>query len=130
MEKKLSIVTGSEGPEHDPYHFEEFICTIGNAKTTIHLGLGISVRHAGQSTNHGDDLDAAWAHFGRKTGISSEHSFRIQYDDPDDMPSACPRCGKGEEHWESHAGYIGEEMIICECGQHIWNEPVTLAMIE
>ena len=39
--RTISKKTGTEGPKHDPYSFEEFIYECNGKVTTLHMGLGV-----------------------------------------------------------------------------------------
>jgi len=55
---------------------------------------------------------------------NKEHECEI-----DEPPDLCPRCGSDE--FKDFRGYVGETITICAtCDSPVWEEPVTLAMIE
>ena len=41
MKSQVTLRSGSEGPKHDPYGYQEITVTQGNVRVTGHIGLGL-----------------------------------------------------------------------------------------
>jgi len=125
MTNRVSIRTGSEGPRHDPYHFEEIaiICARPHftGTVTVHLGLGVWLetrvpgRRPIRYSPSGRDPEArvAWA-FEALAGISIKTARAI----PDRLRERRIRahaCGPQAIGWVD--GFPGESLCVCtRCG--------------
>jgi hypothetical protein len=136
----ISHRSGSEGPRHDPYHFDEFSVSLGVCSITVHVGLGewIEVKpkaEPGQwpeprgdrrSFSSWEELDATLKSL---TGLSMEQ-LQSWEDEAHTPPEQCPQCGS-ELKVLGH-GYAGECIIGCtrEGCNYAWEEPINLSNIE
>jgi hypothetical protein len=66
----ISLRCGSEGPRHDPYHFNELTVEGRNGTTTLHLGLAVWCKN--DKLKLRVDNDEAFKLFERCVGVSSE----------------------------------------------------------
>lgn len=101
--------TGSEGPRHDPYSYEEWTIETPENTVQIHQGLGDWIKCNGREypeTARGSrgDLDNFLT---EKVGFTLEQIRRIHRN----LKSRCPKGGQHEEEWIS--GYPGEDLLFC-----------------
>jgi len=122
--RHVVIRVGTEGPKHDPYSFTEYIVLehkSGHIRTvTIHRGLGDYVKLNGKCTKRsmesllGVSENALARAFGRMTQAGRR----------------CGKCGTYDTERYLGGGYVGEGIYSCKCGEKMYCEPVTPAMIE
>ena len=112
----VHLTTGTEGPKHDPYGYQEYAITTPNGVTVLHEGLGVWISFRGEmlSTPHGE-------HYIRKhmfpalTGYTVEQIERIHRR----LKDRCLNCGSRD--FRSESGYPGETFDVCsDCG-HVVN---------
>lgn len=127
IERKLYRHTGTEGPRHDPYGYEEFemeeiyegLNGIEKTEKEAHLGLAVYFKI--------DDKDVSLEEFETSLGVSLKVwcAAILKSLEP---PNKCPDCNS---KLVSGSGYVGEELLYCPNGHGIfWSEEVTLSMIE
>lgn len=113
MKNRISLKTGSEGPRHDPYSYEEVTVEGRNGKTTAHIGLGCWVRNNSGPKIHVEDVDLDKA-FERYTGVSIAVATKLYHTLP--YRKHARRCGCKETG--SVSGYPGETLEVClKCGE-------------
>lgn len=89
--RTLHLRTGSEGPRHDPYHFDEYTVSTPEFTVTAHMGLGSSLSIDGEEVTR-DEADVV-EHFERLTGIPlrkfAKYYERVHpyFEDPMGSPS-------------------------------------------
>jgi len=116
----IQIETGSEGPTHDPYAWEEItVCRPNGTEVTIHYGLDNWVR-----VDEGEKLRPEWddaklqqdldsidrvfeTHAGCTPAVAHKAYQRVQY--------MCKKCGVSD--LDEVGGMPGETMNVCrQCG--------------
>lgn len=111
---RLSVlqVTGSEGPNYDPYHYEKYYIKTPKGCIVIHIGLAVFVKIGSQRVDaRGKDYNNAFAWVDRwlleEVGFTLKQLNRI-------AEKAKARCPMGGYHdvSEKH-GYPGESLFIC-----------------
>ena len=106
---RASRRTGSEGPRHDPYHFEELRVDTPAGSTVLHGGLAEWIKHEGHRMDWYDqDPQKITDVFEKLTGYSVEFIERVARR----LASRCRRCGGRDFHEES--GYPGETFTVCD----------------
>jgi len=113
----LTKRSGTEGPRHDPYHYDEFIVTKRGRTAILHLGLTAWLSIDGQRWNwiKGSTAESnSIKHFEHFCGCSLE-AVEKAWDRLTDPPK-CPSCGLGRNHRVSCGGFPGEELVQCTCG--------------
>jgi hypothetical protein len=112
-QNSIELRSGSEGPAHDPYHFEEVTFTGRNGKTTYHCGLAMWLEHNGVRIE--SEVHEAWR---RLTGFDSvERAVNIYRMLP--WRNHAARCPE-RKRFKCESGYPGESFIVCEaCGEII-----------
>lgn len=124
---KVMHRTGSEGPKHDPYHFEEYEVEFGGKKTTIHLGLGTWLHLPSGKTFFGSGDDDVMLEFEKVHGIAFPVLINWLERYMKWKTSRCRECGSRKFHMEK--GYPGETFMSCENGHIIsscFNESAVL----
>ena len=116
----IEITTGTEGPHHDPYGWEELTVTRNDGTTVIlHQGLAEYVEINGLRieprisavVDPRDRWNILRDHFQRAAGVTPEAARRAY----ERMRSRCSKCGGTETR--SMQGYPGETFEVCvECG--------------
>lgn len=106
--------TGSEGPCHDPYGYEEFTVHRKNGdNATLHMGLmqWLQINGGEQKPFYDEEEKAAIEQFEKIVGISMKAFERA-------IHRLLPCCGN---MWPQQiGGYPGEHFTICgNCGTHI-----------
>jgi hypothetical protein len=80
--RKMSHRSGSEGPRHDPYHYDEFtLVEVNDGVTrtvTLRAGLGIRIEVNGKVMIEGYDSEDVVGIFEELTGLSMD-KFRRSY---------------------------------------------------
>jgi hypothetical protein len=106
---RIEIKTGSEGPAHDPYGWEEVTATRSDGTTvTIHEGLvnWVSINGVKQwPENH--DWKACARIFAGVAGISLDAARKAH----ERIMTVCSKCGGTD--LRSVAGHPGETLNIC-----------------
>src|SRR4249919_3158745 len=107
----VTLRTGSEGPRHDPYHYDELTVKRNNNTTTIHLGLGVWCSHNGHKVT---DEDLAYGLFEVMVGMPWHVVLKALRKLED---------RKAKALWFKHrhcagearcvAGYPGEHFVLC-----------------
>ena len=115
---RIELRSGSEGPRHDPYGYEEWSITRADGrKVTVHIGGLIEwVRYDdGRSKRQFDCADTnLLAKFEACAGVSL-HAVRRAYSAAKARRVKYHPCGQKHIHWV--LGYPGEELLACEqCG--------------
>ena len=112
---RITHKTGSEGPRHDPYHYDEYTLTRSDGrKSTVHLGLAQWMTYFdGRVTRRFDDpYPVIASKFEAVMGISlksAAHIPRQLYD------RKLRKHHKHDTQWVK--GYPGEELLYCNtCG--------------
>lgn len=125
----VSFNRGTEGPAHDPYGFDEVSVDLADGRVVVmHLGLDVWLKVNDTTIRRGNEKEVCFQ-FEELTGLD-EHALQEMRDEPYRVPERCGSCGSGEDRWTHSGGYVGETIIACECGQIVWVEPVTDAMIQ
>jgi hypothetical protein len=113
---QISICTGTEGPRHDPYHFEEFTVERDGVSVTAHHGLAnwVSVEGADKKgyqheTEFQDEVD--WIFFSC-VGMTEAQARRYQR--KAEQARMRPHRHHGGGVWVT--GYPGEHLCLCACG--------------
>lgn len=116
---RLRVVrsTGSEGPKHDPYSFEEYQITTPQGKLVLHFGLGTWARFQDQPIllDRIQDENACVkllrGNITREaTGYTLTQIERI-------ARKLTERCRCGSKEFESASGFPGEHFTVCcKCG--------------
>jgi hypothetical protein len=117
--------TGSEGPHHDPYSYEEITVEGRNGTTTVHLGLGewIQNNKGVKRYGEGEEVDKLFEYY---TGISIAVAMRVYHTLP--YRKHARKCGCKETGTVS--GYPGETFEVClKCGEFV-NSRMNYAAIE
>ena len=116
----VSYNSGSEGPRHDPYHYDEVTIDRKNGDVvTIHMGLAAwcKVKRHGKTVFQVDGETAAQTLFEWYAGITFHKAIGLQY-------TLFRRRVKyhacGTRFLKSVSGYPGESFTICDnCGAHL-----------
>lgn len=100
-----TFVTGSEGPSHDPYSYDE----TSFKGWTVHLGLVEWVQRGAHKKLYLPDVRA---YFKAMTGYTPEELRAFH----GKLRGRCRECGSKRFAW--HAGYPGETIMQClKCGK-------------
>jgi hypothetical protein len=113
VKNRISRRTGSEGPRHDPYHYEELTVEGRNGTTTVHMGLGewIQNNKGPKVRIEGKELDSVFQAY---TGIGIHTAIKLYEQRPWRKHS---RICSGKDTETVH-GYPGETLeVCCKCGQ-------------
>ena len=118
--------SGTEGPRHDPYSYEEFIVAVQpDYRVTFHIGFSTwveefsknapveTVRHEFLGIMDSNAiLRAAEAKFEELVGYSIQQCARFK-----DRLKKSRQCLCSKKHWEWVDGYPGESLLLCrQCG--------------
>lgn len=111
---KITRKTGSEGPRHDPYHYEELTVKRPDGRSiTIHTGLAFWAE-AGDGRREDHDVEKAMTLFEQVAGITP-HQAEKTYRELRDRRYRYHPCG--QRHFEDASGYPGESFVVCrKCG--------------
>ena len=129
--RTLSKRSGTEGPHHDPYGYEELIVKCNGFTYKLHLGLRVYFE---MTTPQGakfaeEDEAVATEWFKWYTGLTPDQ-FGKAYQRLHDCPRRCPHC---HGRLRCGSGYVGEAIVFCDnkgCSTNIvWCQDVTEAMI-
>jgi hypothetical protein len=114
---KIKMRHGSEGPRHDPYHFEEVTVTRADGRwATLHTGLAVWVKTSDGRWEERDEKKA-FAIFGEVAGIAPRAVEKAEREKHDRRYRFHP-CG--QKHFEGASGYPGESFVVCrKCGDVI-----------
>ena len=107
--RSINIKTGKEGPDHDPYAYEELTVTTNAKEVKVHLGLDCYLKVFGQKdkdTEHCTDL--VMKAFERHVGCSYKSIVRAFYK----LRSICPHCNS-RKGFLDYEGYPGEILYVC-----------------
>ena len=103
----VDIRTGTEGPRHDPYGYEELTVTSERCGTvTLHTGLGTWLRVNGACANEGDHNRCVKL-FEWVCGITPQAARRAY----ERLRNRCQKCGGTDQRAQS--GYPGETFYFC-----------------
>lgn len=107
----IQIETGTEGPRHDPYGYEEITVTRPNGdRVTLHQGL-VEWVQVNNSERRGYITERCLEVFGFFAGCTPAIARRAY----ETYRSRCRNCGGRKFH--AAAGYPGETFDICDnCG--------------
>ncbi len=126
-QRQLTLKTGTEGPRHDPYGYEERIVELNEHTYKLHLGLACYAKEADETMVEGEEAVAWWV---ARTGLSPDE-FDKAYLRLTEPPRRCPACRSKVEY---HSGFVGESVACCAnpaCTTGIvWSEEVTESMIQ
>jgi len=123
IERRLEMKTGQEGPYWDPYSWKERTVIVDGTKTILHTGLVVFCRRGYKTVWDKQSYKA----FGVWTGLDIDQ-FDKALDRIEGPPRKCLHCGS--KKFGYGGGYVGETMMWCQsCGNMIWSERVTEAMI-
>ena len=115
---KLSVrrVTGSEGPRHDPYSYEELHADVLGNEIVLHQGLGTWLTINGTKVTQPErmthDLYEKTCRdiFEKFVGFTTTQLERI-------YTKRMSRCKCGSKSFTSVRGFPGEHLIVCDhCG--------------
>lgn len=127
---KVSHTTGSEGPKHDPYHYDEITVETGGVRITLHSGLMVwldietPIEKVRQDL-FGSDYDNGDHIFECLTGYHPSQWLKWH----EDARSRCRQCGNHKK-FRYGRGYVGETVTICGvCGNVICDD-FHISMIE
>jgi hypothetical protein len=127
MKQRLNIITykqGSEGPRHDPYHYEEVTIHGRAGEVTAHFGLGSWIRHNGER-RMGPDVYVD-VEFMKLTGIHPDVAFRLYRTLPY-RRHARVCCGRS---FSAQPGYPGETLYVCDKCEEIVDSHFNLSVVE
>ena len=154
LERTIKRLTGTEGPREDPYGWTAFKVHMaykqldGSVKQIIiehHCGLDewVQIRDGQkiranvfktlipEGTPYWTEikvLDTALTSFFEAVIGMDVHSLELYWNRMNSVPSKCPMCGSRKVKYGS--GFVGEAMVFCKkCGQLLWEEEVTPAMV-
>lgn len=130
-QRELDLRTGTEGPRHDPYGYEERIVHLNNSTYKLHLGLVCYAEErigtAECAAVEGEEAIQWWC---ARTGLTPDQ-FDKAYLRLTEPPRRCPACRSKVEY---HRGYVGESIACCSnpaCSTGVcWSEDVTERMIQ
>lgn len=112
--------TGSEGPRHDPYHYDEWHVTTPKGEVVLHEGLGTWLKVNGKELEHDRRFSYNdWERYLRETAFPIYTGYplgqlqRLAHR----IKSRCRECGSRD--FRSEAGYPGEYFDVCEKCGHI-----------
>jgi hypothetical protein len=107
----ITIETGTEGPRHDPYGWEEITVERSNGDcVTLHQGL-VEWVQVNNSQQHGYQIERCEKVFEFFAGCTSAIARKAHAR----YRSRCRKCGGREFH--DQAGYPGESFLLCNnCG--------------
>ncbi len=115
MLNSIHIKTGTEGPKHDPYAYEELVVKRPNGTVTLHEGLGVWCKLEKIPAVYRDEN--ALVIFEQATGITPATAKRVwcrQQERP--LREHNARC-KGR-NFSCVSGYPGETFAMCTlCGE-------------
>jgi hypothetical protein len=128
---RVTILTGSEGPRHDPYLYKEITVHQPDGSTTLHEGLGTWVISSGRKVVPPPDLNHAererWCRstaFVTLTGYSVDQLQRIGRK----LQERCRKCGSRETVYQR--GMPGEHFECCaKCG-HVMYSRFNISEVE
>jgi len=107
---KVWVKSGSEGPRHDPYAYEELEVKTPQGHVILHNGLGTWLVNNGVQIEVPPTNSEKWLRteaFTKLTGYTTEQLGRIAWK----LSSRCRKCG-GREFY-SASGYPGETFECC-----------------
>ena len=108
-EGTIALISGTEGPKHDPYGYSEIWYTRGGTTIGLHEGFETYIIANGQKGFEGSE--AAAEAFEALTGLSKRTIERAL----ERKSSKCSRCGSKQSSWVQ--GYPGEHLLQCDnCG--------------
>lgn len=128
---EITTHTGSEGPHHDPYAFEEFTVERDNSHAvTVHKGLGTWVKvRLGKDERQfvmGDDDQSTIDTVFRSVVGMTEGQARRWKRKAEEARYRAHRAHGGAEWVE---GYPGETLYMCGCG-HVLDSAFNLSAVE
>ena len=112
----VRLKTGTEGPTHDPYSYEELTVITPRGKVVLHEGLSVWLKHndvkVDQPLNTPYEEYERWIRedvFKAVTGYSREQIARIARR----LKERCPYCkvNSGRHH---EPGFPGEHFEVCD----------------
>lgn len=107
--RKVTIRSGTEGPHHDPYGYEEYSIVTPGQHVTLHDGLTCYLKVNGETTyaHTPDEVRGLFTRFAELTGGSPADWRKWQAQ----RNSKCRACGCKRLAWV--AGYPGESFLMC-----------------
>jgi hypothetical protein len=127
---QIFIRTGSEGPPHDPYHYEEITVLGRNGKVTMHSGLAVWISVDGRKHYVGNGTQMSDMHiveeFQQLTGIYpwvAERAYR-------QAPYKRHKRKCRHSIYERVSGMPGETMVICRKCQSVVDYSFNMGSIQ
>lgn len=113
--RKVTFRSGTEGPRHDPYHYDETTITTPGLQVTFHCGLSTYLMVNGNITraHTPDERRELWQRFAELTGGTPEQWQHWQAR----RDSKCRQCGNKRLTWV--AGHPGETLKYCGKCHHV-----------
>lgn len=127
---RVDLRTGSEGPKHDPYHFEEYRIRTPDTEVVVHLGLGDWVTVGKTQLELVGFTDKERAKFIREdvlkrvTGYTMTQLERIARK----RSERCANCSG--KVFESVCGFPGEHLTMCSYCGHIVDNYFCISEVE
>ena len=129
ISQTFRVRTGTEGPSHDPYSYEEYILCRNGVVTKLHLGLAEFCRGEENGEEFFIKGKGAMDKWESITNIPVKSLNRLD-NRLNGMPQRCPYCFNSSSNYVVHGGYVGESIFTCpKCDNVVWEEAVTEAMI-
>jgi len=123
-EYEIELSTGSEGPDFDPYSFQEIEITSSDVKLTCHSGLGLWIKTADKETTY-REYDEMIVDLVTILGFDPW----AKIEEYQDRPKEC-KCKSGEQELEWIDGYPGEHFLMCKKCKEIVDTEFCLSEIE
>jgi hypothetical protein len=127
VRRTLDYRTGTEGPKHDPYSFDEWTVTkqVQHGPVweyILHTGLGVTLQvyKDEELIQYWTDEEPTnlWLHFQNLTGIRVDHLEKV-YQRLHGPHLFCDKCGSHELSWSE--GFAGEQIQYCvKCNSILW----------
>jgi hypothetical protein len=127
----VELRSGSEGPRHDPYAYEEVTVYRADGRVaTIHLGLASwmrSIDYNGVERKFDETPEILHSKFEATVGITPTSAIKALHRA---KHNKIKRHSCGQQHLNWVSGYPGEEMLCCgKCG-HILDSTFDRSAIE
>lgn len=119
---QVNVKTGTEGPRHDPYGYEEYTFEVESKKYKLHLGLCDYLEKNGKALTENYDgiLKIFPSILNKRLDQFLEEVAKLENHEDE----VCPKCGCPQCNWKN--GHPGETLLICDnCGEvldSIFNE--------
>lgn len=124
-------LTGTEGPRHDPYSYEEYHVENANGKTVLHCGLGVTLTNNGRKVEAPINLNwEARERYLRTTAFEAFAEYSIVQIERIHarLQARCRRCGSTQR--QHMRGHPGEHFECCSACGHIMDTYFNKAEIE